>query len=282
MNTGTARIEARFTKLRVEGRAALITFIMSGDPDLETSAKILAGLPDSGADIIELGMAFTDPMADGPSIQVAGLRALNAGITLNKTLALVAKFRLQDIDTPIILMGYYNPIHAYGIKDFLEVAAHSGVDGLIIVDLPPEEDEELCLPTLAAGLSFIRLATPTTDDKRLQTVLANTSGFVYYVSYTGITGAGSVDTHAVGTAVARIRKHTSLPIAVGFGIRTPEQAKRIAAVADGVVVGTAFIDAIRNSLDKKNIAIEATVDSVLNLTKNLANGVASVDKGTAS
>ena len=282
MSTGTARIEARFTKLRTEGRAALITFIMSGDPDLETSTKILAGLPGAGADIIELGMAFTDPMADGPSIQVAGLRALNAGITLKKTLALVAEFRHQDKDTPIILMGYYNPIHTFGIKAFLEAAAKSGVDGLIIVDLPPEEDEELCLPTLAAGLSFIRLATPTTDDKRLQTVLENTSGFVYYVSYTGITGAGSADTHTVGAAVARISKYTSLPIAVGFGIRTPEQAEGIAAVADGAVVGTAFTDAIRNSLDKNNNATDATVDSVLNLTQKLAKGIALIDKGTES
>lgn len=282
MSTGTARIEARFTKLRAEGRAALITFIMSGDPDLETSAKILAGLPNAGADIIELGMAFTDPMADGPSIQVAGLRAINAGITLNKTLALVSEFRRRDTDTPIILMGYYNPIHTFGIKAFLEAAVLSGIDGLIIVDLPPEEDEELCLPTLAAGLSFIRLATPTTDEKRLQTVLANTSGFVYYVSYTGITGAGSADTNTVRAAVARIRKHTDLPIAVGFGIRTPEQAKGIATVADGAVVGTAFTDAIRNSLDEKNTVTDATINSVLSLTQKLAIGVTSVNKGTAS
>lgn len=282
MCTGTARIEARFTKLRAEGRAALVTFIMSGDPDVETSAKILAGLPGAGADIIELGMAFTDPMADGPSIQFAGLRALNADITLKKTMALVAEFRRQDTDTPIILMGYYNPIHTYGVKAFLESAVASGVDGLIIVDLPPEEDEELCLPALAAGLSFIRLATPTTNDERLQSVLTNTSGFVYYVSYTGITGAGSVETQSVGSAVARIRKYTDLPIAVGFGIRTPEQAKSIAAMADGVVVGTAFTDAIQNSLGDGNVVTVTTVDSVLNLTKKLAMNMKVSDKGTAS
>ena len=279
---GTARIEARFAKIKSEGRSALITFIMSGDPDLETSAKILTALPDAGADIIELGMAFTDPMADGPSIQVAGLRALKAGITLKKTLALVAGFRRRDSETPIILMGYYNPIHAFGVQAFLEAAVGSGVDGLIIVDLPPEEDKELCLPALSAGLSFIRLATPTTDDKRLKTVLTNTSGFVYYVSYTGITGAGSADAHNVGAAVARIRKYTDLPVAVGFGIRTPEQAKGIAAVADAVVVGTAFTDAIQNSLDDNNHVTKATVDSVLNLTQLLANGVAFKDRGTAS
>ena len=282
MSTGTARIEARFAKLRDEGRAALGTYVMSGDPDLETSAKILAGLPSAGADIIEIGMAFTDPMADGPSIQVAGLRALKAGITLKKTLAMVAKFRHQDTDTPIILMGYYNPIHIFGVKAFLKVAADSGIDGLIIVDLPPEEDTELCLPTLAAGLSFIRLATPTTDDQRLPVVLANTSGFVYYVSYTGITGTGSADVLAVGNAVARIRGYTDLPIAVGFGIRTPEQAKGIAAVADGAVVGTAFTDAVHGSLGDDGSATESTVDAVLNLTCELAAGVAAAEKGAAS
>ncbi len=282
MSTGTARIEARFAKLRDEGRAALVTYVMSGDPDLETSAKILAGLPSAGADIIEIGMAFTDPMADGPSIQVAGIRALKAGITLKKTLAMVAEFRHQDTDTPIILMGYYNPIHIFGVKAFLKVAAESGIDGLIIVDLPPEEDKELCLPTLAAGLSFVRLATPTTDDQRLPVVLANTSGFVYYVSYTGITGAGSADVPTVGNAVARIRGHTDLPIAVGFGIRTPEQAKGIAAVADGAVVGTAFTDAVHESLGDDGSATEATVDAVLNLTRELAAGVAAAEKGAAS
>ncbi|MDP6831758.1 MAG: tryptophan synthase subunit alpha [Alphaproteobacteria bacterium] len=274
MTTGTARIEARFAKLRDEGRAALVTYIMSGDPDLETSAKIIAGLPGAGADIIELGMAFTDPMADGPSIQVAGLRALKAGITLRKTLAMAAEFRRQDSETPIVLMGYYNPIHAFGVPEFLAAAKASGIDGLIIVDLPPEEDEELCLPALEAGLSFIRLATPTTDDNRLPAVLANTSGFVYYVSYAGITGAASADADTVATSVARIQKHTDLPVAVGFGIRTPDQARGIASVADGVVVGTAFIDALRDSLDDTGAATAATVDAVLDRTRDLAAGVA--------
>ena len=281
MSTGIPRIEARFSKLRAEGRAALVTFIMSGDPNLDTCSKILAGLPHAGADIIELGMAFTDPMADGPSIQVAGLRALEAGITLKKTLALVAEFRHQDTETPIILMGYYNPIHTFGVKDFLKAAADSGVDGLIVVDLPPEEDDELCLPTIEAGLSFIRLATPTTDEKRLPKVLANTSGFVYYVSYTGITGAGSIDTDTVDEAVSRIRRYTDLPIAVGFGIRTPEQAMAIATIADGAVVGTAFTDAIQNSLSENSNGSKAAVDAVLNLVKKLAAGVASADKEAA-
>ncbi len=274
MSTGQARIEARFAKLRAEGRAALVTYVMSGDPDLETSAKILAGLPAAGADIIELGMAFTDPMADGPSIQVAGLRALKAGITLAKTLAMAAEFRRQDTETPIVLMGYYNPIHAYGVPAFLAAALAAGVDGLIMVDLPPEEDEELCLPALDAGLSFIRLATPTTDDRRLPAVLANTSGFVYYVSYAGITGAGSADADTVASAVARIRGRTDLPVAVGFGIRTPEQARDIAAIAEGVVVGTAFTDAVGGSLDEGGKATAATVAAVLDLTRRLAAGVA--------
>ena len=280
--SGRARIDARFAKLRAEGRAALVTYIMSGDPDLETSAKILAGLPEAGADIIELGMAFTDPMADGPSIQVAGLRALKAGISLKKTLAMTAAFRRQDKDTPIILMGYYNPIHTFGVDAFLAAAAEAGVDGLIMVDLPPEEDEELCLPTLEAGLSFIRLATPTTDDERLPAVLANTSGFVYYVSYTGITGAASIAAGSVGHAVTRIRRHTDLPIAVGFGIRTPEQAGGIAAVADGAVVGSAFTDAVRDSLDGNGNATAGTVDAVLNLARDLAAGVRGADRGGAS
>jgi len=278
MTFGRARIEARFAKLRAEGRSAFVTYVMSGDPDLQTSAKILAGLPGAGADIIELGMAFTDPMADGPSIQAAGLRALKAGITLRKTLELAAEFRRQDTETPIILMGYYNPIHRFGVDAFLKAAAEAGIDGLIMVDLPPEEDEELCLPTLAAGLGFIRLATPTTDDGRLPAVLANTSGFVYYVSYAGITGAGSADADTVGAAVARIRGQTDLPIVVGFGIRTPEQAREIAAVADGAVVGTAFTDAVRDSLDGAGKATDTTVAAVLNLTRELAAGVAAASR----
>ena len=280
-NGGRARIEARFAKLRGEGRAALVTYIMSGDPDLETSAKIISGLPAAGADIIELGMAFTDPMADGPSIQLAGLRALDAGITLRKTLAMAANFRQHDTETPIVLMGYYNPIHAMGVQEFLAAASASGIDGLIIVDLPPEEDAELCLPAIEAGLSFIRLATPTTDEKRLPAVIANTSGFVYYVSYAGITGAGAADADTVAAALARIQDHTDLPIAVGFGIRTPEQAKGIASVADGAVVGTAFIDVLRDSLDDAGKATATTVDAVLDLTRGLAAGVASADKGAA-
>ncbi len=274
MSGGRARIEARFAELRAEGRAALVTYVMSGDPDLPTSARILAGLPEAGADIIELGMAFTDPMADGPSIQLAGLRALKAGISLRKTLGMAADFRRQDTATPIVLMGYYNPIHAFGVPAFLTAAKAAGIDGLIIVDLPPEEDDELCLPALEAGLAFIRLATPTTDDRRLPAVLANTSGFVYYVSYTGITGAGSADADTVAEAVARLRRHTDLPIAVGFGIRTPEQAGGIAAVADAAVVGTAFTDAVRDSLDRDGAATPATVDAVLDLTRRLAAGVA--------
>ncbi len=274
MRGGRTRIEARFARLRTEGRAALVSYVMSGDPDLETSAQIMAGLPAAGADIIELGMAFTDPMADGPSIQVAGLRALKAGITLSKTLAMAAEFRRHDTETPVVLMGYYNPIHAFGVPAFLAAAQTAGIDGLIVVDLPPEEDAELCLPALQAGLSFVRLATPTTDEKRLPAVLANTSGFVYYVSYAGITGAGSVDADTVASAVARIRQHTDLPIAVGFGIRTPEQARDIATVADGAVVGTAFTDAVRGSLDPDGKATATTVAAVLDLTRALAAGVA--------
>src|SRR5471032_2049234 len=235
----TTRIDTRFAALRQEGRAALVTFVMAGDPDLATSLDILKALPKAGADVIEIGMPFTDPMADGPAIQASGLRALKAGMTLKKTLALVRDFRSSDDTTPIILMGYYNPIYIYGVDKFLADAKAAGVDGLIVVDLPPEEDEELCLPTLKTGLNFIRLATPTTDDKRLPAVLNNTSGFVYYVSITGITGSAAPDTGKVTAAVARIKRHTKLPVAVGFGVRTPAQARAIAQVADGVVVGSA-------------------------------------------
>ena len=222
---------------------------MAGDPDPETSLDIIKALPKAGADIIEIGMPFTDPMADGPSIQAAGLRALKAGMTLKKTLEMVRGFRKDDDATPLVLMGYYNPIYIYGVDKFLADAKTAGVDGLIIVDLPPEEDNELCLPAMKAGLNFIRLATPTTDDKRLPAVLANTSGFVYYVSITGITGSASADSKAVGEAVARIKRHTKLPVCVGFGIRTPEAARAIAENADGAVVGTALVDALRGSLD---------------------------------
>ncbi len=224
----TTRIDARFAELQKQGRSAFVTFLMAGDPDPATSLEIIKAMPKAGADIIEIGMPFTDPMADGPSIQAAGLRALKAGMTLRKTLAMVREFRKDDDATPLVLMGYYNPIYIYGVDKFLVDAKSAGVDGLIIVDLPPEEDAELCLPAMQAGLNFIRLATPTTDDKRLPAVLANTSGFVYYVSITGITGAAGADTAVVGEAVARIKRHTRLPVCVGFGIRTPEAARGIA------------------------------------------------------
>ncbi|MGJ4913828.1 tryptophan synthase subunit alpha [Bradyrhizobium sp. HKCCYLRH2060] len=269
----TSRMDARFAQLKKEGRSAFVTFVMSGDPDPETSLAIVKALPQAGADIIEIGMPFTDPMADGPSIQAAGLRALKAGMTLRKTLQLVRSFRDSDVDTPIVLMGYYNPIYIYGVDRFLDDAKTAGVDGLIIVDLPPEEDTELCIPALKAGLNFIRLATPTTDDKRLPAVLANTSGFVYYVSITGITGAAAADSSAVGAAVARIKRHTALPVCVGFGIRTPETARAIAAHADGAVVGTALVDALRASLDAEGRATAKTVSAVADLAAALAQGV---------
>src|ERR1700691_969199 len=267
------RIDNRFDALREEGRAALVTFVTAGDPDLATSLAILKALPGAGADIIEIGMPFTDPMADGPAIQASGLRALKGGQTMRRTLGLVADFRKEDATTPLILMGYYNPIYIYGVDAFLRDANAAGVDGLIVVDLPPEEDEELCLPALKAGLNFIRLATPTTDDKRLPAVLANTSGFVYYVSITGITGAASADAAKVGEAVARIKRHTKLPVCVGFGIRTPEAARGIAANADGAVVGTALVDALRGSLDSDGRATAATVGAVAGLAASLAQGV---------
>src|SRR6187401_2238217 len=231
----TTRIERRFAALKKEARAALVTFTMAGDPDYATSLAIAKELPKAGADVIELGMPFSDPMADGPAIQAAGLRALKAGQRVGDTLRLVREFRKGDDETPIVLMGYYNPIYIYGVDKFLTDAKSAGVDGLIVVDLPPEEDEELCLPALKAGVNFIRLATPTTDDKRLPAVLANTSGFVYYVAITGITGSASADSNVVGEAVARIKRHSKLPVCVGFGIRTPEAARAIAANADGAV-----------------------------------------------
>jgi tryptophan synthase alpha chain len=269
----TTRIDKRFAALKQEGRAALVTFTMAGDPDYDTALAIAKALPKAGADVIELGMPFTDPMADGPAIQAAGLRALKAGMTLKKTLAMVRGFREHDAATPLVLMGYYNPIYIYGVDKFLADAKSAGVDGLIIVDLPPEEDSELCLPAMRAGLNFIRLATPTTDDKRLPAVLANTSGFVYYVSITGITGSASADTTVVGAAVARIQRHTKLPVCVGFGIRTPEAARGIAQNADGAVVGTALVDALRASLDAEGRATSGTVDAVADLAAALALGV---------
>ena len=308
----TTRIAARFAELKREGRSAFITFLMAGDPDPATSLEIIKALPKAGADIIEIGMPFTDPMADGPAIQASGLRALKAGMTLRKTLDMVRAFRKGDDGTPLVLMGYYNPIYIYGVDQFLADAKSAGVDGLIIVDLPPEEDTELCLPAMKAGLNFIRLATPTTDDRRLPAVLANTSGFVYYVSITGITGSASADAAAVGEAVgrikrhtrlpvcvgfgirtpeaargiaqnadgavvgeavARIKRHTKLPVCVGFGIRTPEAARGIAEKADGAVVGTALVDALRASLDAEGRATAKTVTAVADLAASLAHGV---------
>lgn len=269
----TTRIDTRFAELKKAGRSAFVTFVMAGDPDLATSLEIIKALPKSGADVIELGMPFTDPMADGPSIQAAGLRALKVGMTLKKTLDLVRDFRKDDNATPIVLMGYYNPIYIYGVDKFLVDAKSAGIDGLIIVDLPPEEDDELCLPAMKAGLNFIRLATPTTDDKRLPAVLANTSGFVYYVAITGITGAAAADATAVSGAVARIKRHTKLPVCVGFGIRTPENAQAIASHANGAVVGTALVDALKNSLDAEGRATAKTVHAVAELTAALAQGV---------
>jgi tryptophan synthase alpha chain len=271
----STRIDTRFAHLKREGRAALVTFTMSGDPDYATSLALTKALPKAGADVIELGMPFTDPMADGPAIQAAGLRALAGGQDMIKTLKLVREFRAGDRDTPIVLMGYYNPIYIYGVDKFLIDAKAAGVDGLIVVDLPPEEDDELCLPALKAGMNFIRLATPTTDDKRLPTVLTNTSGFVYYVSITGITGSAVPDANKVGAAVARIKRHTRLPVCVGFGVRNAETAASIARHADGVVVGSALVDLVRSSL-KGGKATAQTVTAVTDLVSELAKGVRSV------
>jgi tryptophan synthase alpha chain len=267
------RIDRRFAELKDEGRAGLVTFITAGDPDYATALALTKALPEAGADVIELGMPFTDPMADGPAIQAAGLRALKGGQDMVKTLALVREFRANDDKTPIVLMGYFNPIYIYGVARFLDDAKAAGVDGLIVVDLPPEEDEELCLPALKSGLNFIRLATPTTDDKRLPAVLANTSGFVYYVSITGITGAATPDADKVGTAVARIKRHTKLPVAVGFGVRDAARAKAIAESADAVVVGTALIEALRGTLDANGTAGAGSVKAVTDLVASLAQGV---------
>jgi tryptophan synthase alpha chain len=268
----TTRIDRRFAALKSEGRAALVTFLMSGDPDYESSLAIIKALPGAGADVIELGMPFTDPMADGPAIQAAGLRALKGGQTLKKTLSMVSAFRTSDDATPIVLMGYYNPIYIYGVERFLADAKAAGVDGLIIVDLPPEEDDELCLPALRSGLNFIRLATPTTNDKRLPAVLANTSGFVYYVSITGITGSASVDAGKATAAVARIKHHTALPVCVGFGVKDAASAGAIARDADGVVVGSALVEALRATLvDGK--AGQNTIKAVAALVGDLAAGV---------
>ncbi len=271
----STRIDRRFAALKEAGRPALVTFVMAGDPHYDASLEIIKALPKAGADVIEMGMPFSDPMADGPAIQAAGLRALHGGQTLAKTLAMVSAFRADDQDTPIVLMGYYNPIYAYGNERFLEDAKAAGVDGLILVDLPPEADDELCLPAIRHGINFIRLATPTTDDHRLPAVLANSSGFVYYVSMLGITGMALPDTSRIAGAVERIKRHTILPVAVGFGVKTADQAREIGKAADGVVVGTAIVEAVRTSLDGEGKASEGTVAAVSALVADLASGVRS-------
>ncbi|WP_347311470.1 tryptophan synthase subunit alpha [Defluviimonas sp. SAOS-178_SWC] len=257
------RIETTFAALKAEGRKAFVSYIMAGDPDLDTSLTLMKGLPAAGVDVIELGMPFTDPMADGPTIQLAGQRALEGGQTLQKTLDMAAEFRKTDDRTPIVMMGYYNPIYSRGVDKFLTDAKAAGVDGLIVVDLPPEEDEELCIPAQKAGMNFIRLATPTTDDKRLPKVLQNTSGFVYYVSITGITGAAAAEAGDVGPEVARIKAATDLPVIVGFGIRSPDTARAIASVADGAVVGSAIVRMVEE---------KRPVPEILAFVKGLADG----------
>jgi tryptophan synthase alpha chain len=269
----TTRIDRRFEKLKAENRPALVTYLMGGDPNYATSLAIMKALPKAGADVIELGMPFSDPMADGPAIQAAGLRALKAGQTLKRTLAMAADFRRGDNETPIVMMGYYNPIYIYGVDRFLADAIDAGIDGLIVVDLPPEMDAELCIPALKAGINFIRLATPTTDDKRLPKVLQNTSGFVYYVSMTGITGSALPDTTKVSAAVKRIKGHTELPVCVGFGVKTAEQAKVIGASADGVVVGTAIVNAVANVLAAGGKTTADPAEAVATLVGGLAAGV---------
>jgi tryptophan synthase alpha chain len=269
----SGRLAAKFAALKQEGRGGLVTFVSAGDPDYATSLKLIQGLPAAGADILEIGMPFTDPMADGPSIQASSLRALKSGMALRGTIQLVQEFRATDATTPIILMGYYNPIYSYGVDRFLADAKAAGVDGLIVVDLPPEEDVELCVPALNAGVNFIRLATPTTDDKRMPTVLQNTSGFVYYVSVAGITGAGSATEDAISFAVERLRRHTDLPVAVGFGITTPDAAAAVARLADAAVVGSAIVNRIAANLDDNGVPAPGLVDDVLAFVRTLADGV---------
>lgn len=261
------RIDKKFADLKASGKKAFVAYVMAGDPDFDTALDLVRGLPGAGVDIIELGLPFTDPMADGPTIQRAGQRALDAGMTLSRTLELAHRFREVDTETPIVMMGYYNPIYSRGVETFLKEANEAGIDGLIVVDLPPEEDEELCLPAQAAGLNFIRLATPTTDEKRLPQVLRNTSGFVYYVSITGITGAAEAQAGDVGPEVARIKDATELPVVVGFGVKTPEHAQNIASVADGVVVGSAIVE---------KIGTGQPVEEVLEFVQSLANAAHSV------
>ena len=267
------RIDRRFAALKFEGRPALVTFVTAGDPGYDASLAIIGALPAAGADVIEIGMPFSDPMADGPAIQASGLRALKGGQTMKKTLALVRAFRERDAETPIVLMGYYNPIYSYGNDRFLDDAKAAGVDGLIVVDLPPEADDELCIPAIERGMNFIRLATPTTDDRRLPAVLAHTSGFVYYVSILGITGTASPEVSRVAAAVERIKRHTILPVAVGFGVNTAAQAAAIGRAADGVVIGSALVTALRNSLDAEGRATKTTVSAVTDLVADLARGV---------
>ena len=274
----TTRIDRRFAELKENGRPALVTFVMAGDPDPDTSLEIIKALPEAGADLIEIGMPFSDPMADGPAIQLAGQRALHGGMTLKKTLKLVKDFRKHDKHTPVVLMGYYNPIYIMGVDEFLKKATSAGVDGLIVVDVPPEADDELCLPAMEAGLNFVRLTTPTNDAKRLPVVLKNTSGFVYYVSITGITGSAAPDPEKVAASVSHIKAGTDLPVCVGFGVRTAEQATAIGRAADGVVVGSAIVSAIAGSLSKKGHATSKTVPAVAKLVKELAKGVRKAGK----
>lgn len=273
MTAAASRIERRFAALKAEGRAGLVTFVTCGDPDYDVSLEILKGLPAAGADVIELGMPFTDPMADGPAIQASSLRALSAGAKMTRTLEAVRAFRADDDETPIVLMGYYNPIYAYGVERFLAAAKTAGVDGLIVVDLPPEEDGELCVPALKAGVHFVRLATPTTDAARLPAVLQNTSGFVYYVSVAGITGAASATDDAISAAVAQLKAHTDLPVAVGFGINTPDQAANVARVADAAVVGSAIVRKVAEGLDENGKAKPGLAANVLAFVRELADGV---------
>ena len=278
----TSRLARSFARCRAESRAALVTYVMAGDPDPETSLAILSALPGAGADIVELGLPFTDPMADGPAVQAAGLRALKAGQNTTRTLDIVRRFRERDVDTPVILMGYFNPIYAYGVPRFLVDAMAAGADGFIVVDLPPEMDDEFCLPALEAGFAFIRLATPTTDDARLPAVLRNTAGFVYYVSITGVTGTATPDFGKVASAVARIKGHTDLPVVVGFGVKTAEHAAAVAAGADGVVVGSVLVGAVAASLGQDGTAGPDTVAAVTGIVAELAAGIRSARKAQAA
>ena len=273
----TPRLDSRFQRLASDRRAALVTYIMAGDPDAETSSAILAALPAAGADIVELGIPFTDPIADGPAIQAAGRRALESGQTLRATLEAAKRFRGADKETPLILMGYYNPIYVYGVETFLADAKEAGVDGLIVVDCPPEEDDEVCLPARHAGLAFIRLVAPTTDEVRLPTILSNSAGFVYFVSITGVTGSAAPNAKLVSEAIARLKRHTQLPIVVGFGVRDAEGAAAIAEAADGVAVGSSLVEAIRVSLNGR-AATTSTVGAVTGLVEALARGLKAVPK----